>query len=342
MIAKLIPEGSVTAIRKLIGKSDKIIIIPHKGPDGDAIGACLALYHFLHTIDREAIVIAPDRFSDNLDFMPSSSEILFHNEEIEKTTALVADADLILCLDFNMPSRAGELGAHIKQSEAKKVVIDHHPLNSEWADITVSHPEIASTAELIFRLICRFGYFAEMTKETAECICVGMLTDTGGLAYNSNKAEMYTIFSELIGKGVDKDAIYRKLFSNNSANRMKLMGYVLSEKMDILPEYNTSIIALHEEELKQFNYKKGDVEGFVNMPLSIKGIIFSVFIKNEAGKVKISFRSVGNFPANQFSDELFGGGGHKNAAGAESQVSVEKTVEKIKNALPAFIEKLNQ
>ena len=180
------------------------------------------------------------------------------------------------------------------------------------------------------------GYFADMSLQTAECICAGMLTDTGGLAYNSNSPEIYTIFAELLRKGVDKDALYRHLFNTYKENRMRLMGYVLSQKLEILPEYHTAIFSLSEKELAQYGYEKGDTEGFVNLPLSINGIRFSIFAREEKDTVKLSLRSVGDFPANQFASEFFGGGGHLNASGAESNLSLQETIDKIKQVLPDF------
>ena len=336
MITKVIPEEKVVATYKAIQRARRIVIVAHKRPDGDAIGSCLGLYHFLYAFERETFVILPDAIPSNMTILPSSSEIINYEQNVEHCKAIIAETDLIFCLDFNNLERIGALGTLIAQSEAEKIMIDHHLDYQPFADVCISHPEIASTSELIFRLICRMGYFADMSLQTAECICAGMLTDTGGLAYNSNSPEIYTIFAELLRKGVDKDALYRHLFNTYKESRMRLMGYVLSQKLEIIPECHTALFSLTEEELKQYNYEKGDTEGFVNLPLSIDGIIFSIFAREEKDTVKLSLRSVGNFPANKFASHFFEGGGHLNASGAESKLSLQETIDKIKQVLPDF------
>lgn len=342
MITKVIPEEKVVATYKAIQRARRIVIVAHKRPDGDAIGSCLGLYHFLYAFERETFVILPDAIPSNMTILPSSSEIINYEQNVEHCKAIIAETDLIFCLDFNNLERIGALGTLIAQSEAEKIMIDHHLDYQPFADVCISHPEIASTSELIFRLICRMGYFADMSLQTAECICAGMLTDTGGLAYNSNSPEIYTIFAELLRKGVDKDALYRHLFNTYKESRMRLMGYVLSQKLEIIPECHTALFSLTEEELKQYNYEKGDTEGFVNLPLSIDGIIFSIFAREEKDTVKLSLRSVGNFPANKFASHFFEGGGHLNASGAESKLSLSDTIKKIKEVLPAFCEEIDK
>ncbi len=342
MITKVIPEEKVVATYKAIQRARRIVIVAHKRPDGDAIGSCLGLYHFLYAFERETFVILPDAIPSNMTILPSSSEIINYEQNVEHCKAIIAETDLIFCLDFNNLERIGALGTLIAQSEAEKIMIDHHLDYQPFADVCISHPEIASTSELIFRLICRMGYFADMSLQTAECICAGMLTDTGGLAYNSNSPEIYTIFAELLRKGVDKDALYRHLFNTYKESRMRLMGYVLSQKLEIIPECHTALFSLTEEELKQYNYEKGDTEGFVNLPLSIDGIIFSIFAREEKDTVKLSLRSVGDFPANKFASHFFEGGGHLNASGAESKLSLSDTIKKIKEVLPAFCEETDK
>lgn len=336
MITKIIPEEKIISVLKSINKAAKIAIVTHKSPDGDAIGSSLALYHFLFSQEKETTVIVPDSFPKYLDILPSSSEILVYEGNETQVIETIKQCDLVFCLDFNNLKRIGKLNTHIAGSNAKKIMIDHHPDFIEFADITISHSEIASTSELIFRLICRMGYFSEMTNETAECICAGMLTDTGGLAFNSNSPEIYTIFAELLRKGVDKDSLYRHLYNNYSENRMRLMGYVLAEKMKIYPEYHTAIVALDKSDLEKYDYQTGDTEGFVNMPLSIDSVYFSIFIRQDNDRVKLSFRSQGDFPANKVAAEIFGGGGHLNAAGAESLQPIDETVKRIEEALPRY------
>ena len=204
---------------------------------------------------------------------------------------------------------------HLRQ---EKILIDHHLHPEDFCRIVISHPEISSTSELVFRLICRMGYFSDISREGAECIYTGMMTDTGGFTYNSNNREIYFIISELLSKGIDKDAIYRKVFNTYSESRLRLMGYVLSQ-MKVYPDYHAALISLTKAEQSRFDYIRGDSEGFVNIPLSIKGVIFSCFLREDTEKpmIKISLRSVGTFPCNRLAAEFFGGGGHLNASGGE-------------------------
>ncbi len=328
MITKIILEEKISAVFKLINAAENIVITAHKGPDGDAVGSSLGLYHFLYTLEKKATVILPDTPSASLDCLPSFNDIITYDKNKEEAEEIIKNCDLIFCLDFNKLDRLGTLSTLIEEVTCPKILVDHHLNYDNFADVIISHPEMASTSELVFRLICRMGYFSDMTLQTAECICAGMLTDTGGLAFNSNHPEIYTIFAELLKKGVDKDALYRKLFNSYTESRMRLMGFFLN-KMTIIPESQTAIITLSKEELERFDYKKGDTEGFVNMPLSIKGIRCSIFCREDNDKIKISMRSVGDYSVNDLANRTFGGGGHKNAAGAESKLTMEETINKI-------------
>jgi phosphoesterase RecJ-like protein len=224
----------------------------------------------------------------------------------------------------------------VEEATAKKILIDHHPEPSHFCNLVISHPEISSTSELIFRFICRMGMFDDLNRDCAECIYTGMMTDTGGFTYNSNDPHIYYIIGELLRKGIDKDLIYSKVNNHYTENRLRLQGYVLYEKMKIYPELHTALIVLSQEEEQRFQWRRGDTEGFVNMPMSIDGIVFSVFIREEENMVKISFRSRGVFPANRFASEVFSGGGHLNAAGGEFYDSLEKAVALFETHLPDY------
>jgi len=340
MITKIISEEKIQLLHKTIGKSSKIVIVTHKSPDGDAIGSSLGLYHFLKFLKKEVTVIVPNSFPGFLRWMPGSRQIVNFYDQSALAEELVAGANLIFVLDLNMLSRLSGLANAVRNSSAYKVLIDHHLDPENFANITISHPHISSTAEMVFRVICRMGYFNDITGESAECIYTGMMTDTGAFTYNSNNPEIYSIVSELMKKGVDKDKIYNNVYNNFTADRFRLMGYALNEKMKIYPEYGTAMIALTLDEMNRFHYKTGDTEGFSNMPLSIENIIFSVFIKEDTEKVQLSFRSHGEFPANQFASTHFGGGGHLNASGGESYVSVAETIQKFEKILPQYKEAL--
>ena len=338
MLTKVIAQSKIDHLEKWIERADKVVIVSHVAPDGDAIGSSLGLAHFLESLDKTVNVIVPNAFPDFLRWMSGAKDILRYDKYKEFADKLITEADVIFCLDFNALKRIEEMAEAVVASPARKAMIDHHPYPEEFCKITISHPEISSTSELIFRLICRLGYFEDITKEGAECIYTGMMTDTGGFTYNSNNREVYFIISELLSKGIDKDEIYRKVYHTYSEDRLRLMGFILCSKMVVFPEFNSALIALTKEEQDKFNYAKGDTEGFVNIPLSIKDICFSVFLREdkEKGMIKISLRSVGDFPCNQVAAEFFNGGGHLNASGGEFYGSIEEAVELFKKALVKY------
>ncbi len=343
MLSKIIVDEEIAKAKKLIYDADKIAVIAHSAPDGDAVGSSMALYHALFSLDKETFVIYPDPYPSFLNWINSVDKAVIYSQQEEEAEAILSEVDLIICVDFNDPKRIGDLKDALLKAEAPKVLLDHHPFPSEepWA-LSMSYPEIASASELVFRLICRIGHASEINKYSAEAIYTGMMTDTGGFTFNSNDEEVYYIISELIRRGIDKDEIYKKVFNTYTADRMRLMGYVLSEKMKIFPEQKTALIVLTAEEQEQFNFQKGDAEGFVNMPLSIDGVIFSAFFREDPEKIKISFRSQGTFPVNEFSARFFNGGGHLNAAGGESYMSLQETISLFENALPEYTEQLNE
>jgi len=332
MISKIIAEDLINKVEKAIDKVDKIAIVVHVGPDGDAIGSSLALWHYLMTIEKEPTVIVPTAFPNFLSWMPGADKILVYQNEKEQADEVLASAELIFALDFNAINRLDKMADAVIASTADKILVDHHLHPENFAKIIVSYPEISSTSELI----CRMGDFSKINLACAECIYTGMMTDTGGFTYNSNHQEIYIIIAELIKLGVDKDDLYRKVFNTYSADRLRLMGFVLFQKMKVIPEYHTSIIAISSKELFQFNYTNGDAEGFVNIPLSIEGVEFSVFMREDTDKIKISLRSQGTFPANKVAADLFNGGGHLNAAGGESYLTLAETVKKLEDALPNY------
>ena len=336
MISKIIAEDLITKVKKAIDNVDKIVIVAHIGPDGDAVGSSLALWHYLMTIDKEPIVIVPNPFPDFLSWMPGAECILDYDHSKEKADELIASAELIFTLDFNTASRMGDMAESVLNAKADKILVDHHLHPDTYAKVKISYPEISSTSEIIFRLICRMGDFTMINLACAECIYTGMMTDTGSFTYNSNNHEIYTIIAELVKIGIDKDDIYKKVFNTYSVDRLRLMGYCLFHKMKVYPEYRTALITLTLKELSQFNYINGDSEGFVNIPLSIAGIDFSVFMREDTNKIKISFRSQGAFPSNKVAADLFNGGGHLNASGGESSTSLVEAVKKFEDALPDY------
>ena len=342
MLSKVISQANIDHVEKWFERADKIVIVSHVSPDGDAIGSSLGLWHFLNSQDKNVHVIVPNAFPDFLKWMPGAKEVIQYNRYKEFADKLIMEADVICCLDFNVLSRIDEMEEIVRVSPGRKMIVDHHLYPGDFARIVISHPQISSTSELVFRLICQLGNFSDITKEAAECIYTGMMTDTGGFTYNSNDREIYLIIGELLSKGIDKDEIYRNVFNTHSEGRLRLMGYVLYEKMQVFPQFNAALITLTREEQKKFEYKKGDTEGFVNLPLTMKGIRFSCFLREDTEKnmIKVSLRSVGDFPCNQVASEFFGGGGHLNASGGEVYDTMDKAIDLFKQALVKYEDQL--
>lgn len=339
MIQKVIPEEKITACLKAINKASKILITTHQRPDGDAVGSALGLYNFLISQDKQASVVLNDPPADNLMFLPGARQMTVFETDEQKATELLRSCDLMFVLDMNDPSRAGRIGPFISDSKARKVMVDHHVNPTGFADISISHPEVSSTSELIFRIICRIGCFPEMNRETGDCICAGMLTDTGGLAYNSNDPEIYVIMTELLKKGVNKDEIYARVISGSSVNRLKLKGFFLSSRIKFYEGRHAAISYLSYDDLIKHHFEVGDTEGFVNIPLAVDGIWFSAFAREIKHGVKISLRSKGDIDVNFISRELFGGGGHKHAAGGESREGLKEVIAKLEQAINDYVNK---
>ena len=337
MLTKVIEQAKIDHFTKWFERADKIVIVSHVSPDGDAIGSSLGLAQFLDSQDKTVNVIVPNAFPDFLKWMPGSKDILLYDRYKEFADKLINEADIICCLDFNSLKRIEEMADSVATSPARKILIDHHLYPEDFCRIVISHPEISSTSELVFRLICRMGYFRDISREGAECIYTGMMTDTGGFTYNSNNREIYFIISELLSKGIDKDDIYRKVYNTYSESRLRLMGYVLSN-MKVYREYNSALISLTKEEQGKFDYIKGDSEGFVNIPLSIKNVRFSCFLREDTERriIKISLRSVGTFPCNKLAAEFFNGGGHLNASGGEFTGTMAEAKQVFEEALKKY------
>ncbi|NDW17698.1 bifunctional oligoribonuclease/PAP phosphatase NrnA [Dysgonomonas sp. 216] len=342
MITKVIAQDKISRVEDLLNDNEKVVIVTHVSPDGDAVGSSLGLFHYLNDSGYEVTIIVPNNFPDFLAWLKGSKDILNAEKYPEYAEKLISEADIIFCLDFNTPKRINQLGPWVEASKAKKVLIDHHPHPLDFCDITISHPEISSTSELVFRLICRMGDFDEISKVGAESIYTGMMTDTGGFTYNSNSPEIYYIIGQLLAKGIDKDQIYANVYHDYSADRFRMLGFMLCERMRIFPEYNAALIWLSKEEQTRFNAKKGDTEGFSNLPLSIKDISFSTFMREDNDMIKMSFRSAGDIPTNSFASKYYNGGGHLNASGGEFFGTLDEAIKIYEKALPEFFNNLKQ
>lgn len=341
-ISAIIEQNSVNEAMRYIDESSKIIITTHLSPDGDAMGSSLGLYHYIKKLGKQVHLIVPNSFPYFLKWMKGADEII--NYEFNKAQAdkHFEEADLIFSLDYNIPKRIGWMSEPFEKSNARKVLIDHHLAPGDCFDVVISYPQISSTSELIFRFLYQAEKFESIDFTIAETIYCGMMTDTGGFTFNSNNPEIYEIISLLLQKGIDKDVIYSRVYHNFNEERFRLLGYVLSQRMKIYPELHTALIWLSREDQNQFSFSKGDTEGFVNYPLSIQGVVFSVFIREDENLVKISFRSQGKFPTNKFADQYFNGGGHLNASGGEYYGTIEDAIALFEAGIEQYKEKLKE
>ena len=339
----ILSKDELELLKQLIDESQSIVITCHQSPDGDALGSSLALAAYLWSLGKETTIIVPDQYPDFLLWLPNTEKIVRYDKHREKCDLLLKIADLVFCLDYNTPSRVDEMQQALINSSAKRILIDHHLNPDVITMLTVSHPEACSTSELVFRIVWQLGAFDSLDKHFAIPIYCGMMTDTGGFTFASSRPEIFYIISLLLTKHINKDKIYRNVYHNYSEDRLRLMGYVMYEKLVYLREYNASYYALTREELKRFRFIKGDAEGLVNIPQQIKGLRLSVSLREDSEKdnlVWVSLRSVDDFPCNQMAEQFFNGGGHLNASGGRLYCSVEEAIETVKRAIEAFSEML--
>lgn len=343
MLENLITQQNIDALRLAVDNSRKIVVLAHKNPDGDAVGSTLAICHYMRSVGKDAVVVLPNAFPAALAWMPGADGVLLYETDKERCDSVIAEADLLFCLDFNVLSRTGDVAPSLFSSPAARILIDHHPQPSDEFDILVSHPEACSTCELVFRVIVALGGTCALSFEMAQCIYTGMMTDTGAFAYASTRKDVYLIIAELLDKGIDKDWIYRKVFYNFSVTRMRLWGYAMYDKLKVYNKYNAALITLTHSELMRFYASKGDTEGLVNQPLQIKGTRLSCFLREEQpGKINVSLRSVDDFPCNAVAADFFNGGGHKNASGGELYGTMEMAVERFRQALQKYKAELTE
>lgn len=331
----------VEGIKNLLASRSKIVITTHINPDGDALGSVLGLYWFLKRLGHDVSAISPNDYPEFLQWLPGNDVVIDFYKRKKEATSLIQEADAIFFLDYNEAKRGGDMRDILAESKAKKIMIDHHPFPQLKVDYAISRTGVSSTAELIYEFILDMNGIRHMSKEIAECIYTGIMTDTGCFSYNSSRTRTFEIAAQLLTFSIEKDEIFRKVYDNFSAQRMRLLGYCLNEKMQVFPEFRTAFISLSIEDQERFKFAVGDSEGFVNYPLSIKGVCFTALFTEGKDKIKISFRSRGPFPANSFSQKHFSGGGHLNAAGGESNLSLSETIQKFIDLLPQYEKELN-
>lgn len=334
-------QQQLEQLKALLATPKKIVITTHHKPDADALGSSLALYRYLSKKGHQAIVISPSDYPSFLDWMEGNDTVIIYNEStkavIEKT---VADAEVVFCLDFNALSRINELGELIRVSSAKKVLIDHHLLPEDFADISFSDTTSAATCSLIYEVILGMGDRSYMDSYIGECIYAGIMTDTGSFRHPSTNRKVHEIVADLYSWNVNASRVHRLIYDTNTEERLRLLGYAVSEKLVVLDEFYTAFISLTKEDLSKFDSKTGDTEGLVNYALSLEKVVFAAMIVEREDGVKMSFRSKAEFSVNEFARKHFQGGGHKNAAGGKSNDTIENTIKIFRELLPEYKEEL--
>ena len=364
MITNWIDENTLAEARQMIAGAHRVVILTHMAPDGDAMGSSLGLKAWLEEQGKEVAVAVPSAYPDFLGWMPGANEIMVFDVNckdavVTRIREAIAVAELVICSDFNDPKRIGAVGEMLMEERAARadkgaklpiLLIDHHLNPSDVADLMLSFPQSPSASEIVYRLIRQLG--GTLSLQAGTCLYTGMMTDTGNFAFNSNHPEMYEIVGDLVRIGVDKDKVYDHVFNAYSAHRMRLMGYCLYHKMEIYPEHHVAFIYLTRRELARFQFQSGDAEGLVNLPMQIKDVYYSCFMREDKVypseqsrangskvKVKISMRSKGDRPVNQFCHEVFNGGGHKNASGGEYYGPLAEAVQLFKDNYAKYCNK---
>ncbi|MFD1144765.1 bifunctional oligoribonuclease/PAP phosphatase NrnA [Larkinella insperata] len=329
------------AIRDLIEKPQTVLITTHLNPDADAMGSSLGLAGYLKKRNHRVTVVAPTEYPDNLYWLGGNNEVIvFEEKKRVEITQLFEQADVIFCLDFSVLNRIRDLEPLVRQSRAKKVMIDHHLEPESFADFTYWDTSAAATAQLIFRLIDQMGDKALIDVPIAECLYAGIMTDTGSFRHASTTGDVHRVVADLIDVGIEVSPIHRRIYDNVSLDKLRFTGYALSEKLVVLPEYRFAYITITDAELKRFRSKMGDTEGLVNQALAVEGVVMAAILIDRGDEVKMSFRSLGDFSVRDLASQHFNGGGHRNAAGGRTTLTLQETEEKLLNVLPAYQEQL--
>lgn len=331
-----INKNFIDHVKKALQSSGRIAVISHVNPDGDAMGAALALYGILNKDKKDVSVIIPNEFPSFLSWMPFSGKVLIHKTNPSACRKAISEAEVIFCVDFNDIGRMDDLTEVFRESKSVKFLIDHHPDPSVFTDHTLSVIETSSASEIIYDLIVSLEKKHLIDKAIAECLYVGIVTDTGSFSYACNHAKTYEVIAELFRYGIDGEHIHRLVYDTFTENRMRLLGYCLSEKMKVFSKFKTAYISLTREDLKKFAYRNGDTEGVVNYALSVAGIELAALFMEREGHIKVSLRSKGTVSVNEITRKYYKGGGHHNAAGGYSYKSMEVTLNEFEELIPGF------
>lgn len=341
----ILTEVEVAALNSLIDGATRIVVTGHKSPDGDAMGSCLGWAEYLRMQrGKEPVVVMPDAYPDFLQWLPNTDKVVRYDKHKEEVARMLQEADLIFCVDFNGFSRVDEMEGALATSPARKVMIDHHlgPVEEDW-ELALSHPEMCSASELVFRIIWQLQGFEGMTRRCAIQLYCGMMTDTGGFTFNSTRPEIYFIISQLLTKGIDKDKIYRNVYNNYSCWAIRLRGYLMSRKLNYIPDCRAAYFTITRKDMFDYHFVKGDAEGLVNEPLRIKGLKLSISLREDDRRdnlIWVSLRSVDDFPCNEMAQQFFNGGGHLNASGGRLMCSMREAERITRQAILHYEQRL--
>lgn len=339
---KMLDATEVKKFRQMIDRSTQVVLTGHVRPDGDSVGSTLGLAWLLRSMGKSAVVVMPDAPPRSVSFLPGFKDIAIYTKHEEYCRRVVAEADLIICCDFNKPSRQDNMASLIQDATCCKILIDHHLDPDDFADLVISYPDMSSTCELMFRVIAAAGLYDRMSLDAATCLLTGIITDTRNLSVNCKNPDLYKIVQLLLEKGCDKIMIVREALSLRSYSSLRLEAYAIANKLEVFPKSRLAVITIDKDELKQFKYERGDTEGIVNRPLEIRGMVASFFLREDSDCIKVSARSLYDFPVSIICEELYGGGGHRMAAGAEFHGSLEECRELLVNSISKYSEYLPQ
>lgn len=333
----------IKGFEQLIKNSTKsIVLVPHTHPDGDAMGSVLGLWRVLTNAGLQVKVVSPTKYPEFYHWMDGHEEVINFSHHPKQAARALAESDLLICMDFNQLSRLGDMKALVEAYEGKLILIDHHPYPGNFTDLVISDITYSSTAELIFSVLQPTEFAPFIDRNAASSFFTGIMTDTGSFDFNVSNPNTFETVAQLTRMGVDQLDIHSRVYDNYSADRIRLMGFCLSNRMTVYPEYHAACMYITLEDQKAFNFKTGDNEGFVNMPLSIKGIVFSALFTEKEKYIKTSFRSKGEFAVNEVSEKYFSGGGHRNAAGGEIYTSLADALALFEKLLPEFEDRIKQ
>lgn len=333
----------IRLLQEKLAQPSKIVITTHDKPDADALGSSLGMANLLMKLGHDITVITPSDYPGFLHWMKGNDSVkIFTDEKPDDCQQWVNDADIIFALDFSVLSRINDLGEMVRGASAFKVNVDHHLEPEDFADFRYWSTEAAATCELCYELIVDLGYEDLIDQDVAECLYAGIMTDTGGFRHPNTTKNVHEVVAKLIERGANNSRVSKNIYDKNSLNRLRFIGYALSEKLVVIPEFKTAYFAINEDELSRYQSKTGDTEGLVNYALSIEGITLAGLFKESDNKVKISLRSIGDFPANEVASKFFNGGGHKNAAGGRVEMSLDETIKLFKSILPAYANRLEE